>query len=306
VHKIIKRIKHFILLAVLNLFQTLHIYKLFGKDPRIIRIYTSRLVTQFDSVCIFASFSRTDEIPEYVLHYLEKIKAEGFDIVFVTTAAGISSTSLSKLLSLCLKIIHRKNTGLDFGSWKAGILHAEIDLKKYHRLLLTNDSCYAPLFPLTELLGKAEGDLYGITDSYEVKYHIMSYFVLYDAKIFHSDMFRKVWKDVRMIPTRFKGLIVRLYEVGMSQYYLSKKSQLNVYCPVNDLIKKTGAEISDLNRLNSVHKLWKGLIEEMRCPVLKIDLFWRYFEPHGDRTWETVLAQTDYNPDLIHKHRKSI
>jgi lipopolysaccharide biosynthesis protein len=291
---------------VIDTFLYLCLYKFFPRNPGILESHLFPGSQNKKSLCVFASYSRSGSVAEYVFQYMSAIEQAGFDIIFVTTSSIVKPEDLERLRSVCVQVIIRKNVGYDFGSWKAGLIYSGVDRKKYDRLLLTNDSCYAPIYPLSEALEGAKGDLYGITDSFEIDYHLMSYFVLYSSPVFHSPLFDRLWLDLRMIPTSFKSLVVLLYEIGMSQTYLRHGYTLLAYCPIKDLLRTISVTGGKNLKVNAVHRYWRELIEQMRCPILKVDLFWRYLNPQNDDSWIEVIRKTDYDEELINLHQRSL
>lgn len=278
--------------------------KLFSANPRVAERHLFSQNSGKTRLCVFASFSKMSEVEDYVFANLEALRDFGFDIAFVTTANRIQNADLERLARLCMCVMRRENTGYDFGSWKAGILHSGIDLKKYDQLLLTNDSYYGPLFPWQQALAVAKTDLYGITDSHGIAYHLMSYFVLYNKNILHSPEFLRAWQDVRMIPTILKTLVIYAYEVGMSQKFQQAGFSISAYCAEKELFERLPQHAHLFNQTIIVHRFWRELIELMHCPILKVDTFWRVFQ--GDTAWQTVLKETGYDTQLIERHQKRL
>ena len=79
-------------------------------------------------------------------------------------------------------IIIRNNYGKDFGGFKDALEH--VDQKKYDDIMLLNDSMIGPLFKSTFVsdFNKIHGDVVGITDSYDIKYHLQSSFLKFSGK----------------------------------------------------------------------------------------------------------------------------
>lgn len=296
------QIRRLIYRTILFCIRFSQLYRLFKTNPGILRISGNPEPTD-TSLCVFASYNPYGVVPKYVFYSLKAIRAEGFDIVYVTTADVLSEQDIAALSKTCRVVVHRKNTGYDFGSWKAGLLGSGVDLKKYRRLLLTNDSCYFPLFPLQATLRNLTADMNGITDSFEIKYHLMSYFILYDSTIFHSDEFTRLWRNVRMLPAKLKGLIIELYEVGMSQYYLKRGFKLAARFSAAEIHARFKSPLP-LDTVNSVHRYWRELIEIGKAPVLKVDLFKRFFRQSNDVSWKSVVAKTKYPVKLIEEHQR--
>ncbi len=291
-------------LGTLHLVRYLRAYLFFSKNVRLRQIYNgSKRTSERNILCIFASFSNTSRVESYVSHYLGKLREQGCDIVFVTTAAEITSHDLNTLEKLCLMVVHRENRGLDFGSWKAGLLYSGSEWQKYKKILFANDSCYAPLYSLKDILQKDGEGIVSITDSLEQEPHLMSYFLLCHQDVINHPDFEKFWQNVRMVPTRLKGLIVQLYEIGFSRYFRKRGFELKAVYSMAEIGRGLGLTEADMKSTNPTHRLWRYLIEAKKCPILKVDLFKRFFKPTQDDSWRAVIAKTDYDINLILEHQ---
>ena len=164
---------------------------------------------------VFAHFDPTNRVDENCIHYLKELRKHSAELIFVTTS-NLDETECLKINSLVNKIIQRENIGMDFCSYKAGVL--ELELKEWDYLLLANDSVYGPFYPLEETLCKAiasKASLYGICKSFEIAPHIQSFFMLFDQSAIQHSAFTKFWEDVSSLPN--KQQIIQKYEIGLSQ-----------------------------------------------------------------------------------------
>lgn len=303
-----KRLKRYFLSLVyswaLSLIRSLRIYLFFSKNVRSKQEYSGSNSTGKPGIlCIFASFSSASRVERYVEHYLQKLHQEGCDIVFVTTSTDITSQDLSTLKRICLTIIHRENRGLDFGSWKAGLLYSGVEWQKYKKILFANDSCYAPLYPMEKILQQEGHGIVSITDSLEQEPHLMSYFLLCHPDVISHPDFLKFWQNVRMVPTRLKGLIVQLYEIGFSRYFRKRGVSLKAVYPVTEIGRELGLTEAELEITNPTHRFWRYLIEAKKCPILKVDLFKRYFKVNNDNSWRQVVSAANYDIRMILEHQ---
>ena len=142
-----------------------------------------------DKICIFSHFDKDNKVDNYVVAYLRELKTNQCDIVFVSTAEGLDKNELSKISSLCSQIIIKENIGYDFGSWSHGINECNDILNKYNKLIICNDSVYAPLFKFDTMFDKmnlSNLDAWSITDSHEISYHMQSYFIVFNKKIVNN------------------------------------------------------------------------------------------------------------------------
>lgn len=260
-------------------------------------------------LCIFSSFSNKNVIQDYLIHYLDSLKSYGMDIVFVTTSENIQDKEIQKISPFLMKFIHRTNIGYDFGSWKVGL--ESVDYKDYKKVVFANDSVYGPIFPLKEIferMTKTEFDMWGITDSYEIQYHIMSYFLVYNQRIIESDLFQNMWNSVNFFKFHIKYLIIQNYELGFSKILMDNGFKIGAYCDYNKLLEYVENSNSDMkiNRyVNPTLYYWKELIEQ-GCPFIKIQLL-RDNPTNSDiGDWKDVLEKYNFNTKLIANHLKSL
>jgi glycosyltransferase involved in cell wall biosynthesis len=214
-----------------------------------------------DSICVFAHYDSSGDVAPYVLYLLKAISAH-FEIVFVSTAPKLSGNSLKELSSVCSTVILRENVGYDFGSWKAGLEHLDYKTEACSRLLLANDSSFGPIFDLEVVLdkwNKSGADVFGITDSYEIRYHLQSYFMLFGTAVTKSPEFKEFWRNIRRIED--KSSLIQEYEIGLSQKLLSLGMCLDCLAPA-----------ANIGYLNNTHLRWKELILEYQSPFVKIEL----------------------------------
>lgn len=277
------------------------------------------------NLCVFSHFAKNHEVADYVYFYLEKLREAGCDIVFVSTSENIRQDHLDRLASLCAVTIVRKNYGYDFGSYKCGLDVANDALGRYHRVVLANDSCYGPFHDLRELIEYGDNhdmDMWGATDSFAIRYHIQSFFVVYSRAVFLSQAFGEFWSTVqysREAQKLKKQQIIDNYEVGGSTHFVDALFRLGAFCSNADIrtfiVDKVTTSIPDdppLHRFllanvsvrhNSTHIFWDILIKHFRFPFIKRELL--QVNPVGMNIadWDQVIRSvSSYNIDLISRH----
>ena len=166
---------------------------------------------------IFAHYSPTSKVAEYVLFFLKELSAFGFDVCFVSNSE-ICTTSRRLVGNICNEIIIRENRGLDFAMWQAALL--DCDLSKCDELLLTNSSIIGPLSPLTPIWQNrkvVDCDFWGLTDNDEhgVR-HLQSYFLVLKKRVLQSEAFHRFWRAV--LPFENKQHVILSYELGFTSW----------------------------------------------------------------------------------------
>lgn len=245
---------------------------------------------------IFSHYDKDNIIDDYVVHYLKELKKLKCDILFVSTSENMIKSETNKISSLCFQVIIKQNIGYDFGSWRTGIEIMFNKLDQYGQLILCNDSVYTPLFDLNDMFKQMEGkfDFWGITDNYQNKHHIQSYFMVFSKKIFQEKYFSDFWKNIKVF--KYKESIIRNYEIGLTKLIRNKRHSYGAYCPSNFKDKK-----------NSTHYYWKKLILEQRAPIIKIELLRDNPTKTDINDWENILLNnTNFNVTMIKNHLKRI
>jgi lipopolysaccharide biosynthesis protein len=260
----------------------------------------------------------------YVRHYIDALREAGFSVVFLTAGRALESESMAWLQSRCALVVRRRNVGRDFGAHKTG-LNEIGDRSRFDRLLLVNDSVYGPFSDLEKVLADTDtsADVWSITDSWERRFHLQSFFLLLSPPAFQNAAFGAFWRRVR--PVRSKWFLIRAYEVGLTRAMIKEGMRCKALYPsrvasqalVREVReRKLESDLSEPERkyrqrlfellqkgqpINTSHFFWEYLIVEMGCPFLKRELLRR--NPAGVpflQYWEEVVTnQGGYDIDLI-------
>lgn len=280
--------------------------------PAIIRIIDGAVPpASFKRLCLFAHYDRDGILDDYVVHYLEQLHGLGCEIILVSTSENLRADSIASALPFCRAIILRENVGFDFSSWKVGFDFVGT-LSTYNRLVLANDSVYGPVRDLRDVFAKMESrnlDFWGITDSYEFRYHLQSYFLVFSKTTFESRPFQLFWSKLPY--HKFKISLVRKCEIGLSERLLKAGFHLGALCEYAHIKKEHPLLVSQAEKVSGVSRpansslsLWWLLVENYGCPFLKVMLL--RDNPLGDKTvnsWPAVLeGASNYDIDLIRRH----
>lgn len=189
-------------------------------------------------LCLFASYDPHGLVDPYVFRLLDMVYDQGYQVVFVTGAPSLTSEDLSELQKRCVRVVRKKNVGWDFGSWK--IASEQVDhLSSYSEVLLLNDSIYGPLtdpgLVFQQIAQDQESDVIGLTDSWEVGWHLQSYFLVLRPRFLRSDFFQKLWASPDLFSGR-KEVIIQEFEIGLSQKAVRAGFRLRALFPYRTLI----------------------------------------------------------------------
>lgn len=291
---------------------------------------------------LFVHWDKDNIIDDYVVHYLEQLSQFTDDILFISNS-DINENEQNKIKSIVKWIYKRENIGYDFMAWADGFQFLGYDtILKYDEVIMANDSCYAPLFDFKELFDKinqSDFDLVGITDNYELDYHLQSFFIIFKKKVILSDVFQKFWADIDIKESKYQ--LINDYEVGLTQallkegfkieaiyrtskwkqilstifvfpkllrlvytnYQKSKKASNETEKKVNLINKYSKSKLFAIRGVSPVIVYWKELFDN-RNPFLKIQLLRE--NPLRDKNikhWEEFFQdKTHYQLNLIKKH----
>lgn len=167
---------------------------------------------------LFIHFDRGGAVRPQVLHYIQEFKANGREVVFVTNSGKLRPEALAELQAHCAAVLVRRNVGYDFGAWADALQHLGLPRADTQEVILANDSVFGPLLPLGNVLLQIDydkADVWGLTESWQVRYHLQSFFLAFGPAALRAAGFRAFWANVRPVP--MKTYIVKRYEVGVTQ-----------------------------------------------------------------------------------------
>lgn len=221
-----------------------------------------------ERIAIFASFSENNKIADYIIYYLKALRKVVDRIIFVSdTDMGKDETNkISDIVSIA--ICHRHGT-YDFGSYRIGYFWALEHnwLEDADELILANDSCYGPIFPFEEVFGKMDlqdCDFWGLTDSYEVKHHLCSFFLVFRKKVFTSIPFHNFVSGFTKRESYWE--YVNLYERQFTEALECHGFKASVYIDIDKNVRDT----LSFNSGNGNLTLYPVFLFDRGMPLVKV------------------------------------
>ncbi len=276
-------------------------------------------------VAILLNFDRLSMIHRYVLHQVEALAAAGFAVIFVTNSRQLSAENLALLAPHCHAVVRRRNRGYDFGAWRDAIVGLT-DTDDMETLLLANDSVYGPFGPLDAIIDQMDpdrADLWALTDSWQRRFHLQSYFMLVHGRALRSPAWQRFWREFRHSAN--KQFVVRQYEIGLTQVMLRGGLRCRALFAYDRLAREVTAaaqrnptfvdslylkRVSDAMAasvpINVTHFLWDYMIRRHGFPFIKRDLLMYNGQSVPQvHTWrEVVQEQFDYDVTMVDDHLK--
>jgi hypothetical protein len=177
---------------------------------------------------VFASYSGDGTIHPYVVHYLEGLRKICDNIVFVTDSP-LYPQEQRKLQGLVSCMIVSRHGEYDFGSYKRGWdwLRAHDGLRDVDELIFCNDSCYGPFRPLRDAFGsmaRSKPDFWGMTAFHmggkrpgQTRYHLQSFFLVFQANVFTSNVFHTFMQQIRKLPEPVRENVIATFEFSLTE-----------------------------------------------------------------------------------------
>jgi lipopolysaccharide biosynthesis protein len=282
-------------------------------------------------VAVFVHYDPEGVVHPYVTHQLRELGNAGFRITFVTNAPIFPEKSRAEVAPLCREILWRHNIGYDFGAYKDGIASIA-DLQSADALVLMNDSVYGPFWKLADTLkgfDPANVDFWGIVDSWELRYHLQTFFLVFAPAAFRSAAFRNFWQALPYVNN--KRWVVRNGEIKLTQILARNRLRSAVLVPYRSAAEKMKDRLSRTETgnltsqdkaalqllqskllrgypVNPMHAFWDLLIADFKCPFIKRDLL--LSNPAGiplTSGWSKLIeSQSAYDISMITAHLQAM
>ena len=187
---------------------------------------------------MYCFYDKDGIVGEYVFYYLKALK-EVSEFLYVIVNGCINENDRTKLLTIANRVDIRENYGYDAYAYKHALNECKNILPEYDELILSNNSFYGPLYPLTNMFECMENrdkrssnasniDFWGITihlrsDSIlshkqklpYINEHIQSYFVVFKRQVFLSNTFANFFHNLPAID-KFSDAVV-LFELELTR-----------------------------------------------------------------------------------------
>jgi lipopolysaccharide biosynthesis protein len=233
--------------------------------------------------CIFPHYFDQNYIPYYVTVYLKELQNYFDTIVLVTNQRTIENRL--EIESNKITVLVVKNEGYDFGMFYKGYQFLKKqNHQNYDTIACINDSNI--LFgSLKNVFGWAHDqkvDFWGLMDAnirpsfsnHQNNYHIQSHFIVFQKKaVFYLDSYFEQLEieDIFKIndPKTVKMRVINDWEIGVSQYLISKGLKCTAYFNVEKLEERgITIEKSKKNTINTSLDLYAKVIKS-GLPILK-------------------------------------
>lgn len=243
----------------------------------------------FDEVALLVTHSPDGKFKPHVRHYIASLKRQKIDVVLIA-ASDVPFCDLDLVIQAGVAGAYiRENTGYDFAAW-AHIIHLRPDILEKKCLYLLNDSVIGPFSDrafkeLLEKLEQDDGDILGLTDSYELAWHIQSYFLLLKAKALKSEIVHRFFST--LVCYSNKQSVIDKYELKWAQIFSAARLKCHALFPAEPTF----------NDNPHIYR-WQSLIAD-GFPFIKMTTVRDYHPAVDVSNWRKLVKSKGYDVSLV-------
>jgi guanylate kinase len=215
---------------------------------------------------IYVHYNKNDELSEYVIYQLEKLK-HFYEKIVILSNSKLTGSSLIRLEKYADAVIQRNNIGFDFAAWRDGIRHIGWEtLETYDELTFMNDTCFGPIRDMSTIYEQFnknhEADFWGITNHREemngmpgtvnernplgdpIPKYIQTYFIAFKNRVIKSEIFQNFWNmiedytDIKQAIIHYETQLTKLLEnSGYKNRVLveAENIEMPIYAPFHNI-----------------------------------------------------------------------
>ncbi len=284
-------------------------------------------------VAVLVTWDTRGRIHDFLIEHMKSLKAAGRAVILVSNSPEFPESEIEKARPHCALIAWRRNRGYDFGAYRDGILLVP-DYDRLQSLIVINDSIYGafqPLAPLIDRAGPGRADVWGMTDSWDTRWHLQSYFLLFHKAALQHDWVKSLWRNWKQVQS--KSWIINRLEIGLTGRLEKHGLRCAALYPYREQVAafantvRDGKMLADESLPKKHRKLLARMLEfaDAGAPMNPCHFFWDQLIlqgfPYLKREvltsnpigmprlyeWSEVVADnSEYDPDLIVRHLRAI
>ena len=226
------------------------------------------------SLALFAIYAPSGHVPRSTWRYIEGLN-KICDNVIVCSDCVIGHEDVEKMKEFASCAEFLRHGEYDFGSYKRAYLMAKKNgyLKRIKWLIMANDSCIGPLFPLSKMMSMMEGvkcDFWGQTSySFHGRLHLQSYFMVFLPQIVESGVLEDFWGKIGSFKSRAE--VISSCEIALSEYLTDKGFSWKSYVPYRAVLKNpTCSPVTLIKKYNTPFVKIKAMLGESFEPLNEV------------------------------------
>ncbi|MBO4643225.1 MAG: hypothetical protein J5716_01285 [Alphaproteobacteria bacterium] len=193
-------------------------------------------------ICLFAAYSSSGRITDYIIFYLKSLSE--FADIFYCADNDFTDAEIDKIRPFVKDAFYGRHSKYDFGSWAKIIDKIGWDkIAEYDELLLVNDSCFGPLFSLSSVFEKMDGvkcDVWGIAKNN----FLMSFFLCLKKNVFNDTKLRQFFEklessDNKIVFLDYEKELNDILEKHTCAAFLDKETLKQLYKQNKKFVRKS-------------------------------------------------------------------
>jgi lipopolysaccharide biosynthesis protein len=284
-------------------------------------------------VAVLVTWDAKGRVHDFLIEHMKSLAKAGRKVILVSNSPEFPEAQVERARPHCALVAWRRNRGYDFGAYRDGILLAP-DYDGLDSLILINDSIYGPFQPLAPLLKQASdktADVWGMTDSWDTRWHLQSYFLFFHRAALQHPKVREIWARWKHVQS--KSWIINKLEIGLTGQLERAGLRCSALFPYRAEVTKFANTVRDNELLanETLPKPHRKLLERMLeladagAPMNPCHFFWDQLIVEGFPylkrevltsnpigmprlyEWSGLVAETgQYDPGIIVRHLRAI
>jgi hypothetical protein len=169
---------------------------------------------------ICAIYQRKKVSPN-LLAFLGCLREMGYNVIAVHNGP-LGDSLVGELKTVCHTVLVRTPGGRDFGSFKYGTAYlAGLKDSTIKQVVYCNDSVFvrpSRLKTLMEKIRQMPDDFIAMTESFEPRYHVQSWFFAVSGSVFSSAYFQEFWRNYK--PLSYRRHLIIGGEIRLTRWLL--------------------------------------------------------------------------------------
>lgn len=182
---------------------------------------------------IFVIYNKEGIIERYLPPLLQGLRQCCQKLLIVSNGM-ILPEEAEKIRHYADAFFYRENVGFDCGAIQDVLSHLYgwEKVLQYDELVIMNDTCYGPIYPLNNAFDDMAGeqcDFWGLTDCEPMQvdsgiwgvewlpYHVQSYFIVFRRNLLHSNCFRDFWNEMKLSDDYYET--IKNYELSLTKHF---------------------------------------------------------------------------------------
>lgn len=239
------------------------------------------------SLAILSVYDSQGIVDKY-LSYFGTSLMKAVDELIVVINGKVNDEGMTTLEEITDKILVRDNIGFDAGGYRAAMdTYGKEYILSYDQVIICNDTCFGPFVPFKEIFAQMDQNSADFWGFQYVEYDFMSsmgtFFIAFRKNVLNDVYDYLMGLDIDHMT---RSDVVRMVEIGLSQFLLDKKYKYVCYSNTDDY---------------DVYKAPNYCIRQCGAPLMKK----RCFDPikyHKDNCIDAlkyIEANYEYDIELI-------